>query len=178
MHIQALLKQAKGLLEDHRYAEAIEIYNNAVALDPNVLSTSQSRTFFGTDAWSGLTAAHTAEQDLLPYIAPEYAPERIEMVAATAPAPFPLAVEFADGKVKGKLTSAGQAIFFELLESGPEFETGVMLVGKLLRPVTLLKTWEIVRGKKHRLGTIPDLFGSTDFPDIIDTLRTFRVFPV
>jgi hypothetical protein len=75
--------------------------------------------------------------------------------------------------VKGKVTSAGRLVFFELTETRAEFETGVTLVGKILQPIVMLKTWEITRGKKQRLGTIADLFGSAEFPDLVKTLRTF-----
>jgi hypothetical protein len=63
------------------------------------------------------------------------------------------------------------------MEASEEFEAGVMLVGKILQPVVMLKAWEIMQGKKQRLGTIADLFGSSEFPDVIKTLRTFKVFP-
>ena len=58
-----------------------------------------------------------------------------------------------------------------------EFEGGVMLVGKILQPVVMLKAWKITPGEKHKLGTIASLFGSAEFPDVVKTLRTFRVFP-
>jgi hypothetical protein len=100
------------------------------------------------------------------------------MAAAKIPEPLPLAVEFADGKVKGEFSSAGQLVFFELTETREEFEASVMLVGRILQPVVLLKAWEITQGPKHRLGTIEALFGAGEASDVLNAISLFKVFPI
>jgi len=177
LRIEALLKRANTLLEEQHYEKAIAAYNNAMELEPNVLDSTAGQAFFHIGTWLPLTAARSKEEDIMPYLVPGYAPETYEIAAAKSLSPFPLIVEYADGKVKGEITSAGRLIFFELTEASEEFEVGVMLVGKILKPVVMLKAWEIVRGKKQRLGTVADLFGSAEFPNVVKTLRTFRVFP-
>ncbi len=177
MRVSALAKRAKTCLEDRHYEDAIRIYNHALQLEPNIATTESGQDFFQSGAWLSLTAAGIDEQDLMPYVAPSYAPEAYQLAAAAPSDPFPLEVEFADGRVKGTLTSAGRSVFFELLESREEFETGVTLVGKILQPVLLLKAWEIVGEKKCKLGTILELFGSAEFSEIVKTLGSFKVLP-
>lgn len=177
LRIEALLKRAQALLAEGQYDRALERYNKAVEIEPSVLETPEGQEFFRAGAWLPLTAARSKEEDIMRYLAPSYAPETYEIAAAKSLSPFPVSVEYADGKVKGEITAAGRVVFFELLEASEEFETGIMLVGKILQPVVMLKAWEITRGEKHKLGTITSLFGSTEFPDVVRTLRTFRVFP-
>jgi hypothetical protein len=124
-----------------------------------------------------MTVARSETKDLIPYIFPEYSPETYALSATTTRYPFPLAVEYAHGKVKGTLTTAGKLIFFTLEEAKEEFEKGVKLVGKILYPAVALQVWELVLGKPERLGTIESLFGSPDFMDIVRMLNTLRVFP-
>lgn len=177
LRIEALLKRAQALLAEGHYDRALERYNKAVDIEPRVLETPEGQEFFRAEVWLPLTTARSKEVDILPYLTPSYAPETYEIAAAKSLSPFPLTVEYADGKIKGEITAAGRVVFFELMEASEEFEAGVMLVGKILQPMVMLKAWEIVRGKKQRLGTIADLFGSSEFPDVINTLRTFKVFP-
>jgi tetratricopeptide (TPR) repeat protein len=177
LRIPAFIKQARELLQERHYDEAIRLYNIALELDPKMMATSEGQAFFDSEAWFALTTARTEDQDLTPYVAPSYAPERYQMAAAKIPEPLPLAVEFADGKVKGEFSSAGQLVFFELLETWEEFEAGVMLVGHILQPVVMLRAWEIPRGQKQRLGTIEALFGAGESSDVLNAISMFKVFP-
>lgn len=178
VRIDALLKQAKVLLEEHQYDEAVETCNDAIELDPEVLDSEVGQDFFCSGAWLQLTAANIKGKDIMPYIFPSYAPGTYELAAATQDIPFPIMVNYADGKVKGKISAGGTSIFFELLEAREDFANGIHLFGRILQPSVALKVWQIRPGKKHRLGTIASLFGSKDLQDISDTLRTFRVFPI
>lgn len=176
--IQSLLERAKALVIAGQYLEAIDLYNKILELQPNLLDMPEGVLCFEAGAWLSLTAARSKDTELTPYIAPDHAPEYYEMAAATTTKAFPLAVEYASGKVKGKISTAGRLVFFELVDASEEFAAGIMLVGKVLNPVTMLKSWEIVGDKKQRLGSVSDLFKSIDLPDIINTLKTFRVFPI
>lgn len=174
---ESFLEHARALLEERHYKEAIAEYNRALELDPHLLTTEAGQAFFQIGTWLPLTAARSKDEDIWAYLAPSYAPEIQELAAAKPLPPFPIVVEYADGKVKGTITALGRLVFFELLETSEEFETGVTLVGRILQPVIMLKAWEITRGEKQKLGTIASLFGSAEFPDVVNALRTFRVFP-
>lgn len=179
LRIEAILKQAKTLLENHQYEEAIRKYNQAIALDPNVLNTPEGQEFFHVEAWLPLTAARSKEEDLMPYVAPSYAPENYQLAAAESIIPFPLSVEYAEGKVRGRFTTAGNQVFFELLETSQEFKNGVKLVGKITQgPEISFKIWKITPGKRYRLETVTHLFGAAEFAEIIQALRSFEVFPI
>lgn len=173
---KAMLARVQALIADRQYAEAIELYNNALELQPDLIDAPEREACF--ELALPPTAARTGEMEITPYLAQEYAPERYEMAAAKTGKAFPLTVEYADGKVKGKIVTAGRLVFFELLEVSEEFAAGIMLVGKVLNPVTMLKTWEILSGKKQRLGAVEDLFESVEMPDVINTVKRFRVFPI
>jgi hypothetical protein len=188
LRLEALVKRATDVLANHRYAEAIDLYNRVLRIEPNFADIAAGGEFFQAEVWHPLTAARHKERDLTPYLAPSYAPERYQLAAAATTDIFPLTVEFADGKVKGKITTAGQSVFFELIETQAEFDAGLTLVGRILQPVRLLKAWDIRAGapvdaaggaerKKHRLGTLSDLFQSVEFSEVLETLRSFNVLP-
>jgi hypothetical protein len=150
-----------------------------MALDPNVLTSPEGQEFFHTKAWLPLTAAQIKEKDIMPYIAPSYAPEVYEMAAAESLTSFPISVEYAEGKVRGQFTTAGSQVFFELLDTGQEFKNGLKLVGKISRGSDIsFKIWTIRPGKRHRLETVTTLFGVAEFPEIIQALRSFKIFPI
>lgn len=179
LRIETLLEWAQALLEERQYEEAITAYNRVIALAPDVIETTAGQKIFRSEAWLTLTAAWNKEQDLLSYLTPNDSPGAYEMAAATSAfSSFPLMVEYDRGRIKGKITAIGRLIFFELLETGKGLESGIRLVGKILQPAVALCIWEISSREKKRLGTIESLFGSTDFPDVIRTLKTFRVFPL
>jgi tetratricopeptide (TPR) repeat protein len=176
-HIKMILKQARILMEARRYDGAIALYNRVLEREPDLLDTSTGQEFFHSNVLFPVTTARGETKDLIPYIFPEYSPETYTLSASTTHNPFPLAVEYAHGKVKGTLTTAGKLIFFTLEEAKEEFEKGVKLVGKILHPATMLRVWGLALGKPERLGTIESLFGSPDFMDIARMLNTLRVFP-
>lgn len=174
----AMLQQITDLVTSRHYFEAIDLYNVTLEIQPTLLDSAEGEACFKAGAWLSPTAARSQDLDITPYLAPGYAPERYEMAAAKTGRAFPLAIEYADGKVKGKISTAGRLVFFEVVEVSEEFAAGVTLVGKVLKPVTMLKTWEIIIGKKQRLGVLSDLFESVELTDIINTLKRFRVFPI
>lgn len=175
--IKMILKQARILMEARRYDDAIALYNRVLEREPDLLDTSTGQEFFHSDVLFPMTTARSETKDLIPYIFPEYSPETYALSAATTRNPFPLAVEYAHGKVKATLTTAGKLIFFTLEEAKEEFEKGVKLVGKILHPAVTLQVWDLIPGKPKRLGTIESLFGSPEFTDITRMLHTLRVFP-
>jgi hypothetical protein len=177
VHIKMILKQARIFLEARRYDDAIALYNRVLEREPDLSDTSIGQEFFHPDMLFPMTAARSETKDLMPYIFPEYSPETYALSATTTRYPFPLTVEYAHGKVKGTLTTAGKLIFFTLEEAKEEFEKGVKLVGKILHPTVTFKVWGLALGKPERLGTIESLFGSPDFMDIARMLHTLRVFP-
>lgn len=174
--IKHLLEQGATLLRQQHYTQAIACYNCALELEPGGLGRSASQVFFQTDAWCSITAATLNEQDLMPYIFPSYAPGEYKMAAATPEIPFPIIIEYADGQVKGKFFAAGTSVFFEVFEALGDFAENVILVGQISQPIRSLKVWEILPGKKYRLGTITSLFGAQDLQHVANTLRTFKVF--
>ena len=176
--IKALLQYVASLITARQYLEAIDMYNNVLELQPDLLETPEGEACFEAGAWLSLTAARSTDTEITPYLAPGYTPERYEMAAAKTAKAFPLAIEYAEGKVTGKISTAGRLVFFEVVDVSEEFAAGIMLVGKVLNPVAMLKTWKIIRGKKQRLGAVGDLFESVELPDIINTLKMFRVFPI
>jgi len=178
VRIQTLLQQVTALVSARQYLEAIDMYNNVLELQPDLLDTPEGEACFDAGAWLSLTAAWSKDTEITPYLAPSYAPERYEMAAAKTGKAFPLAIEYAEGNVKGKISTAGRLVFFELVDVSEEFAAGIMLVGKVLNPISMLKTWKIITGKKERLGSVGDLFESVELPDIINTLKMFRVFPI
>lgn len=176
LRIRAILKHAAALLKEHRHEDALREYNRAIALDPYVLDTPEGETFFQEEVGLPLTAAKIKEKNIMPYVAPSYAPETYELAAAESFDLFPVSVEYAEGKVRGKFTVAGRLVFFELLEAEEEFKQGVTLIGKVVQESSVsLKLWHITPGKKHRLETLANLFGAARFPDVIQALRTFKV---
>jgi hypothetical protein len=175
--IKMILKQARILMGARRYDDAIALYNRVLGREPDLLDTSTGQEFFHSNVLFPMTVARSETKDLMPYIFPEYSPETYALSATTTHNPFPLAVEYAHGKVKGTLTTAGKLLFFTVEEAKEEFEKGVKLVGRILHPTIALKVWDLIPGKPKRLGTIESLFGSPEFTDITKMLSTLRVFP-
>jgi tetratricopeptide (TPR) repeat protein len=175
----AIMQRANEFLQERRYEEAIQEYNRAVALAPNVLATQAAQEFFQADTWLSLTAARMGKKDVMPYVAPSYEPGRYQLAAADSSATFPIDVEYAEGNVQGKFSVAGRLVFFELVKAEQEFTNGITLVGQVGQGArALLKIWNIVPGKRQRLDTLTNLFGEADFPDIIQELRSFKVVPL
>ena len=174
---ETFLTYAEKLLEKHRHEEAVAAYNKALLLDPGVAHTQEGDRFLLSGAWLPLTAARSKQQDIFSYIAPNYTPGAVEMNAAKALSPFPIVLEYAGGKVKGKIFAIGRLIFFELLEANEEFEAGIQLVGGSCRPSVEFIVWSVIPGKKCRLGTAETLFGTAGFADVVKSLRSFRVLP-
>lgn len=176
--VASLLRQARTLLTRRRYEEAIAAYNLAVEQDPGLLETPAGLEFFLDDTWLPLTAAHNKDRDLLPYLLPEYHPATYTLSASASRALFPLILEYAGGKVKGRLSTAGRSLFFTVEEVSQPFEQGVKFVGRILSPTPRLKVWTITPGKPHKLGTIAELFGSSTLTDASRTsLKMLKVFP-
>ncbi len=175
LRIQAILKRTQLLFAERHYEDAVAQCNNVIELKAQVLDTREGQELFHFEASPSLTAARIKNEDIMPYLDPE-----IEVLAAAKKSvSLPVSLEYAEGKVKGKFSAAGRFVFFELLEHSSEFKSGVVLVGKILHPKTMFKTWTLFQEKKKlRLGTIADLFGSAEFPDIVSSLRTFSVYPV
>lgn len=179
LRVAAIMQRANGCLQERRYEEAIQEYNRAVALDPHVAATPEGQEFFQADTWLPLTAARMREKDLMPYVAPSYEPGRYQLAAADASTAFPIAVEYAEGKVQGKFHVAGRLVFFELVKAEQEYANGITLTGQVGQGTTpSLKIWNIVPGKRQRLDTLTNLFGEAHLPDIIQELRTFKVLPL
>lgn len=174
--IEHLLEQGAALLQQQRYAQAIAYYNRALELEPGALDNLEHQVFSQTNVWFSVTAATCREKDLLPYIFPSHEPGEYQMAAATPEIPFPILVEYADGQIKGKLSTAGTLVFFEVFEARGGFAEGMMLVGQVLQPTRALQVWEIIPGRKYRLGTIASLFGAHDLQHVVNTLRMFKVF--
>ncbi len=178
LRVPALLEQAQDLLTALQYEEAIEIYNDAVKIEPSIGQQEEGLSFFQHQIWLPLTTAKSKDRDILEHIAPELTSVAEKMVAAPSISPFPVTLEYADGEVKAKIFTIGKFVYFQLIEARRTFETGVRLIGKVLSPSIKLTTWEFLQGKKQKLGTIDSLFGSAKFEDVIQTLKTFKVLPL
>lgn len=176
--VKAALAKAKHYVHRHQPERALVLYNRAARFVPDLADTADGQAFWDASGWFQLSAATMKARDLMPFIFPSYAPTSYALAAATDEAAFPLFVEYAQGQVKGKISAAGNIIFFELFHLGPAFQAGVFLVGKNLDPPIPMYIWKITPGQKHRLGTIASLFGKFDMQHISNTLRTFRVFAI
>ena len=173
----ALLKQVKVLFTERRYEQAVGLYNQTLSLQGELWDRPEGRECFQAGAKLSLTAARSKKRDILPYFDPRSAPGAHELAAAAPHSIFPLTVEYAEGKVKGNISTLGRQVFFELQDVSDEFRDGIVLVGKILRPAPLLKSWELTLGEKQRLGTLNELFGGTkiELPQVIDSVAMFQV---
>ncbi len=176
---QQLVTRARDLLREKRYEEAIQSYNHALALQPELSTSLEGLAFFQAKTWASVTAATMQDESLMPYIEPSYEPDRYQLAAAPALSPFPLSVEYADGLVRATFSVAGRQVFFMILEAHEEFSKGVKLIGKVTRETSCsFELWNVRPGKKCRLGTLVDIFGHAELADIVEALRTFKVVPL
>jgi len=166
------------LLAERRLEEAIAAYNHAIEIDPMIIETDAGQQFFLAESWLALTTAQSKEQDILAYLAPTYIPVADEMAAAKSVSAFPVLLEYGHGVVKAKITAIGKLVYCELLGVSAAFETDIRLIGKVCSPAPVLTVWKIPKGQKPQIGTLDSLFGSASFPDVVKTLRTFRVLPL
>ncbi len=178
VRIEALLNQVTSLIGEQGYQEALDIYNQILTIQPDVWTTPAGKSCFQAGAWQSLTAARSKDRDLTPYLASGYAPHTSQMAAAGSSRIFPLTVEYADGEITGKLSTAGRQVFFELVQVSKNFQAGILLVGTIHHPVVMLKSWSILPGQKQRLGIMYDLFESVELPHITDALQRFHVYPL
>lgn len=178
LRVEAILNQAKDLLQHRQYAEAIARYNHALAIAPEIFETADALEFLQHDAWMPLNSARSKTRDISLFVVPNHEPGAQVLAAASVVSAFPITLEYDQGNVMLKISALGRFIFSELVHVSQEFEAGIQVVGKEASVKTALRTWTLLPGKKYKLGAIDVLFGSADFADIVRTLRTFRVFPL
>lgn len=177
LRVEAIAAQTRRLFGEKQYDAAVSLCNHAVVLNPSLLDTPEGREMVYGEPQFSLSAATVRDEDILPYFQPD-----VEVLAAAKKKiSLPVSLEYrglTGGKVTGRFSAAGRFVFFELLDYTTEFAHGVELIGKTLAPQTMIKRWTIHQEKKkRRLGTIAELFGNAELPDIVNSLQTFCVLP-
>lgn len=121
VRLDALLKQAERFFAENRHEEAVELYLPILTLQADLRPGDEGIRTFQEGRGLPLTAARSKQRDILPYFRPRNAPDAYELAAAAPHSIFPLTVEYAEGNVKGKISTQALLVFFELQDVSEEF---------------------------------------------------------